>query len=156
MSNLENVAYCGLYCRLCANKSRTPQHATALHDVMADDGWEFYGEYAIPGFKTFWDVLKRLKDFAETCPDCRGGCGDPECSIRICATDRNIDLCPFCEDFPCEHINALAKRYPNLISDGERLKNIGVETWVSEQEERRRKGFCYCDIRFPPDIEHKH
>lgn len=149
MGNVRDMTYCGLYCKLCATKSRIPQTATALRDTLAGDGWEDYGEYIVPDFMQFWATLNRLADFDKTCPDCRGGCGDPGCNIRKCATDREVELCPFCEQYPCKHISELAQRYPNLIGDGERLKKIGVEAWIEEQEERCRTGFCYCDIRFP-------
>jgi len=149
VSNLKDVTYCGLYCRLCATKSRIPQTAAALRDILTVDGWQDFGEHIVPDFKLFWSTLNRFADFDKTCPDCREGCGDPGCSIRKCASDRKTDLCPFCEQYPCKHIHALAQRYPNLIADGERLKKVGVEAWIEEQEERRRTGFCYCDIRFP-------
>jgi hypothetical protein len=149
MSDLQNVTYCGLYCRLCATKSRIPQTAIALRDALSAEGWENYGEYIVPDFKTFWSTLGKLARFEEDCPDCRSGCGDPGCSIRKCAKDRRVELCPLCAKFPCEHIKALGRRYPNLIADGQRLKDIGLEAWVREQEDRRKTGFCYCDIRFP-------
>lgn len=149
MEDLKNVTYCGLYCRLCSNMSRVPQLATALRDTLAKDGWESYGEYVEPDFKLFWAALGRLSLLEETCPDCRGGCGDPDCAIRVCAVERNVDICPFCEDFPCEHIEALASRYPNLIGDGIHLKSIGIEAWIVEQEQRRDACFCLSDIRFP-------
>jgi hypothetical protein len=82
------------------------------------------------------------------CKGCRGGCGNPDCSIRECAQDRNITLCSACEDYPCDHISELAKRYPNLISDGKRQQEIGLDKWIQVQEERYTTGFCYYDIRY--------
>ena len=121
MPELQNITYCGLYCKLCSTKSRLPKTATALRDTMAKEGWPMWGEHAMPDFGTFWTVLNKFADFAETCPDCRGGCGNPACEIRKCAVERKVDLCPTCEQYPCEHVNALAKHYPNLIADGKRL-----------------------------------
>jgi hypothetical protein len=149
VSDLKDMAYCGLYCRLCSTKSRIPQRAADLKNSLALEGWEDYGEFIMPDFKAFWSALAKLSEFEDDCPDCRGGCGDPGCAIRKCAKEREIELCPLCAEFPCEHVNALARRYPNLIADGRRLKEVGVESWVLEQEDRRRSGFCYCDIRFP-------
>jgi hypothetical protein len=47
-----------------------------------------------------------------------------------------------------------------LLHDGARMKGIGVEAWVLEQEERKRNGFDYglircgkCDI--PLENDHK-
>jgi hypothetical protein len=155
MSDLKNVTYCGLYCRLCANKSKIPQTAIILRNTLSADGWEDHGEYIMKDFKSFWQTLNKFASLEEEWPDCRGGCGDPGCRIRKCAEKRGIELCPLCEEYPCSHINVLARLYPNLIADGERLKRIGVESWVREQEERRNRGFCYCDIRFPnrEDVE---
>lgn len=149
LNKLQNVTYCGLYCRLCSTKFRVPETAAILRDTLSSDGWQDFGEKIMPDFKTFWSVLKRFSDFDKTCPSCREGCGDPGCKIRMCAEERKIDICPDCEEYPCEHIQAVAQRYPNLISDGMRMKKIGVDVWIVEQEKRRKTGFCYCDIRFP-------
>ena len=149
MSNMKDVTYCGLYCRLCTTKTRIPQTAALLRDTLSKDGWEDYGEYIVPDFKIFWATLNNLASYDKECPDCRGGCGDPGCNIRKCAKEQKIELCPFCNRYPCEHINTLARRYPNLIADGQRLKEVGIESWIKEQEERRMTGFCYSDIRFP-------
>jgi hypothetical protein len=126
-----------------------PETATALRNTLFIEGWQDFGEQIIPDFKVFWSVLNRLADFDKACPGCREGCGDPGCHIRMCAKDRKVDVCPNCKQYPCEHIQTLARKYPNLISDGSRMKKIGIEVWIEEQENRRKTGFCYCDIRFP-------
>jgi hypothetical protein len=58
--------------------------------------------------------------------------------------------CPFCTDYPCERIRTLSKRYPSLLCDGERLREIGADAWVAEQEARKARGFAYVDIRYDP------
>lgn len=108
MSELYNVTYCGLHCKLCATKSRIPQLATGLRNTLAMHGWESFGESIISDFVKFWAALNRLAEFNLTCPDCREGCGDPGCEIRKCATKRKVTLCPFCEEYPCKLINTLA------------------------------------------------
>jgi len=149
MDALRNTTYCGLYCRLCSNMSRIPRLASELRSTMAKDGWEGYGEFIVPEFKPFWAVLDHLSRMETECPGCRGGCGDPECAIRICARERNVDLCPLCGEFPCAKVEAIAAWYPNLLADGRRLARIGLEAWTAEQEGRRETGFCLSDIRFP-------
>jgi len=149
MMECGDVAYCGLYCGLCSTKTRLPEQAAALRKTLAQDGWEYYGEYVVPGFGAFWEGLGKMIAFGENCPGCRGGCGDPDCGIRKCAVERGVELCPLCAEFPCGHIDALARRYPNLIADGMRLAEIGTEAWLLEQKERRATGYCYCDTRFP-------
>lgn len=147
MDKHQDIAYCGLYCRICAVRSRVPQLATKLDKTLKADGWEYFGEFMEPNFNIFWGVLRNLAAYETTCPDCRGGCGDPDCAIRICAKERGVDFCSLCADFPCEKIEGLAKSYPNLIADARRLAEIGPEKWRTEQEKRRETGFCYCDIR---------
>jgi hypothetical protein len=42
----------------------------------------------------------------------------------------------------------LTARYPTLIADNRRLQAAGLAQWLAEQEERRRRGFVYADIRY--------
>ena len=44
----------------------------------------------------------------------------------------------------------IAEGYPTLLADGQRIKKIGLEAWVQEQEERAKTGFAYVDIRCYP------
>jgi len=148
MSDLTYVTYCGLYCKLCANLARIPQQSSALHETLRKEGWEYFGQYCVSGFKDFWTALTELSRSDETCKGCRGGCGDPDCSIRKCAQEREMELCSSCTEYPCERIADLARRYPNLVYDGRRQKETGLDQWIQEQEDRCNSGFCYADIRY--------
>jgi len=61
---------------------------------------------------------------------------------------RSLELCSQCPDFPCEHVETLAARYPTLIADNVRLKAVGLEQWLIEQKERVRRGVVYADTRY--------
>ncbi len=148
MSDLTHVTYCGLYCRLCSNLARIPQQSSALQETLRKEGWEYFGQYCVSNFEEFWAALGELSRTGMTCKSCRGGCGDPDCSIRECARERNMELCSSCSEYPCEHITDLARRYPNLIPDGRRQQEIGLDRWIQEQEDRYESGFCYADIRY--------
>ena len=147
MPDLTYVTYCGLYCKLCAHMARIPPQARELRDTMRGEGWEHFGEAVHSGFGEFWRILERLGETDETCPGCRGGCGFPGCEIRACAREREVEVCPFCDDYPCEHIEELGRSYPTLIADGMRMREIGLDAWIEEQEQRRATGFAYVDIR---------
>ena len=149
MTDLKYVTYCGLYCRLCANLARIPQQSASLRETLRKEGWEFFGEYALGEFKEFWAALEKLSQTDKTCRGCRGGCGDPACGIRKCAQEKKVEVCSSCAEYPCSHIEKLAARYPNLISDGNRQRQIGIAKWAEEQEQRCRTGFCYADVRHP-------
>lgn len=155
MSDLRLVAYCGLYCGLCAQCSRIPQRTKSLREAMQKEGYEHWGQ-EIPGFKEFWKFLEGLAD-SEAKRSCRDGtCGPSFCGIRKCAREKGVDVCVFCEEYPCERILGLAKGYPTLLADGERMQKIGIEAWIDEQAERRKTGFAYVDIRcYPYEIAGK-
>jgi len=143
---MELVTYCGLYCDLCAARTRIPRRAAALQAAMTEEGWTFWG-HSVPGFTEFWPFLEELSS-GEGCPGCRACGGYPGCQIRVCARERGLELCSQCPDFPCEHVEALAARYPTLIADNERLKAVGLDQWLTEQKERARRGVVYADIRY--------
>jgi hypothetical protein len=151
---LRMVAYCGLYCDLCAERTRIPQRAQSLVDSMRIGGWDRWAG-DMPGFKEFWKFLSGLS--GEGCGGCRAGRapaampgGPPFCGIRKCARKRKIDICVYCPDWPCHRIKGLAKAYVTLTADGERLRRIGLARWLTEQKRRAQTGFCYCDIRCQP------
>lgn len=144
--NLNLVAYCGLYCGLCAHCNRIPHCARNLRDTMTSEGYDDWGG-AIPGFEPFWKFLCFLGESEARCSCRNAECGPPFCPIRPCARAKGVEICVFCAEYPCRHIQELAQRYPTLIADGERLKRHGLAAWIGEQEERRRSGFAYADIR---------
>lgn len=149
MADLRLVTFCGLYCGLCAERARIPRQARALSESMSKEGYEAWA-IELPGFNEFWSFLAGLCDPDKACPGCRGGGGPPFCSIRKCAREREVEVCASCEDFPCKRVRGIAKGYPTLIADGKRMREIGIEAWIKEQEERAKTGFAYVDIRCHP------
>lgn len=149
MTDLKVVTYCGLYCDLCGGRSRIPHRAQKLRDSMVEEGYESWGN-EISGFTPFWTFLNNVCDPEKACPGCRQGGGPPFCSIRKCAQERKVDVCAFCQDYPCRKINELARGYPTLIADGKRIREIGIDTWIEEQKKRANTGFIYADIRCYP------
>ena len=149
MDNLKLVTYCGLYCGLCANRGRIPGQANALRETMAGEGYDQWGN-DMPNFKEFWKFLTERCDPDKCCPGCRQGGGAPFCSIKKCAREKKIDICVFCQDYPCKRILGLAQGYTTLIAYGKRMKEVGIDTWIKEQEQRAKTGFVYSDIRCKP------
>ncbi len=139
------ITHCALYCGLCAQKGRIPETAETLLNTMKKEGYEYWGS-DIPGFDPFWRFLKELAIKNEN--NCRdNNCGYPGCPIRKCAQEKKIDICIECDEYPCDHFDFLIKRYPHIIPGGKRMKEIGYDAWIEEQNERYQCGFQYCDTR---------
>ena len=151
MEQVQEVAFCGLYCGLCASRRRIPQQAATLRQTLFQEGYD-RGYFTIPGlqtiFGTFWEGLNCLAD--QPCPGCRAGAGNPDCAIRACAQKRDVVACPLCADYPCAQLNIL-EHYPLRAADSRRMQAIGIDRWASEQEERARHGFAYADVRLPEE-----
>jgi len=148
-NNLRLVGYCGLYCGLCSNRARIPKRAKSLKETLHNEGMDSWYKY-IPSMKenfpVFWKFLGQLTKMDCTC---RTGGGPPDCQIRICAKEKEVDTCPLCNEYPCDLINNLAEHYIMIIQDGKRLQKIGLKAWVKEQEKRTKRGVVYADTRIP-------
>jgi len=146
---LRLVAYCGLYCGLCAHRSRIPERAKLLKETLHEEGVNWYYKY-VPSMKDtfpiFWNFLNTLVKIDCTC---RTAGGPPDCKIRECAKKKGVDSCPLCSEYPCNLIKHLAEHYVMAIQDGKRLKKIGLKAWVREQEKRAKRRVVYADIRVP-------
>lgn len=141
------TAYCGLYCGHCFSRTHVAPAADVLRGYMKRQGFETFGPY-MDNYKEFWDFLGTLID-AEGCPGCRADGGSPACVRRTCARERQVEACPLCEDYPCEHYSWLdgAKNYPTLKTDNQYMQDHGLECWLEMQSERRAAGFTYIEDR---------
>ncbi|MDP2173824.1 MAG: DUF3795 domain-containing protein [Candidatus Cloacimonadaceae bacterium] len=140
------LCYCGLNCRMCSIVATLPRLAGNLHQTLQEDGWEFYGSELFPEFPDFWKVLKSISELDQTSPFCRGGCGDPDCGIRKCAIAKDIDVCAFCVEFPCKQLTDFIRRYPFIVQNNHRIREIGIDAWLTEQEELAAKGITNRDL----------
>ena len=153
MADLKYVTYCGLYCKLCSVVGRMPQLAKAMQDTMKKDH-RFLQEAlrkgdldSLPqGFKSLWLWLESQANPGDK--RCRKGCGAPDCAIRKCAQEKGYEVCVYCDDYPCAHLQWLIDQDPTIVADGKMLKKMGIDAWIEEQELRCQKGVCYSDIRY--------
>jgi len=135
--------YCGLYCENCAVKAKIGPASEILYKEMKNAGFEEIINF-IPGGEKFWPFLK---DMAEKglCISCQEGGGNPGCSVRKCAKEKGLEMCAFCDDYPCKEFDPFINNYPTLKSDNDLLREKGMESWLKLQEERRASGFTYTD-----------
>ncbi len=152
MDKKQYVTYCGLYCDLCDQRLRLPQQASALLQTLRAAEYDEWA-HSLPDFTEFWRFLNGLADVPED-KCCRNNtCGAPDCAMRACAIRRGVELCPECEDYPCDYIRRFNTCEPLLIHDGRRIQANGVDAWITKQEQRKAAGFCYSEVRcFPYDL----
>ena len=140
----EFACYCGLYCENCAVKVKVEPAAKILYNEMKEAGFEDVISF-IPGGEGFWPFLKGMAGEG-ACVSCRGGGGNPDCAVRICAIEKGVEMCAFCEDYPCDKFATfleVSAGYPVLELDNELLRDKGWEAWSILQEERKKRGFTY-------------
>jgi hypothetical protein len=129
----ENVAYCGIYCRLCDYYTgRIRDSARDLVDVV-----EKHGELKLfaEASKTvdYGNLVKGLEwlstEFSPCVGGCKGGGGWGDCPIRKCCLEKNVGFCYQCASFPCETL----KNFPKKVEELEQIKKTGVKNWVEKK-----------------------
>ncbi|MFC1493139.1 DUF3795 domain-containing protein [candidate division KSB1 bacterium] len=90
---------------------------------------------------------------AEDCNGCQSDKIDDSirnCKFRMCAEDKNVDLCCYCEEYPCKDLKEfMTDQYPHhrtVESNLEYIRKKGVTKWLeAQQAEWSCKG---CSGRF--------
>jgi len=141
--NEKYTCYCGLYCENCAVKVKVEPASKILYEEMKKAGFEEI-IHMIPDGDRFWSFLKGMA-VTGVCVSCKEGSGNPGCAVRICAKEKNIELCALCESYPCEKFTRYFEGYPILLHDNLILREKGMDEWSKLQDERHAKGFTYFD-----------
>ena len=142
------ICYCGLYCELCPVKAKITPAAKRLLDEMNAMGcgeWiKFY-----PDGDGFWRFLNTLSETG-LCDSCQNGSGDPDCAIRICAKEKNVEACPQCSSYPCDKFDRLFEHADYLKADNALLRDKGMDAWAKLMDERTASGYTYADDQTQP------
>jgi len=129
-TNLDLVAYCGLYCGACSFKLAYDEKDRAhLRGMPA--------KYVIP-------ENTRL----EACPGCRTDSASGGCEIRTCAQAKALAHCGACPELPCPRIAQFdgdgTPHHGESIANLRNLQKIGETLWLEEQA---RRWTCACGAR---------
>lgn len=83
------------------------------------------------------------------CEGCRGPLGrhwSSDCRMMLCAKDRGLQYCFECGDFPCTFIDEFSSdgisHHKRTIENSKRMRELGIEAWIAEQEREGRCVFC--------------
>jgi hypothetical protein len=117
----ELTGVCGLFCPSCIvfiAQRETPEIQKGIADK----------------FNISVEMLK--------CDGCRGEnrfiyC-EQKCEMAPCATDKGLDFCVECEEYPCEIIKTFQAEMPHrleLWASQDRIKEVGHDKWFDEMME---------------------
>lgn len=108
-------SYCGIYCGACLCNI-----ALASGDIEA---------FARKHNRT----VKQL-----TCTDCKTA-KYQDCCFVVCCTNKGLNNCSECSEMPCEELTKFAndgfKHHATTIPNLLRIREIGVEAWLQEEQE---------------------
>lgn len=131
------AAPCGLYCGACSIRAAYSQKNVALLNAMAD------------GVSLYLGHKVDAKDLA-----CKGCLSDivsvscRECKMRECAAAKGLTRCSECPDSPCDLIKSFnddgLPHHAEVMKNVERQKEIGIDTWIEEQDKRWRCPICFA------------
>ncbi len=93
-----------------------------------------------PGFE-FQEFRKGLEWFASVqCRMCLDGGGAPY-ENRECAKEKKLESCLLCDDYlTCKHTEYQRDWYPFVVENYNRVKQVGFQKHLQEEEERARAG----------------
>ncbi|MBW7989103.1 MAG: DUF3795 domain-containing protein [Planctomycetes bacterium] len=99
----ETIGYCGLNCQGCpiylATREKDEEKQYKMREEIAQQIKELYGQEYKPEDITDCDGCKT-----------EGGrlfSGSHNCYMRKCASQKHIENCAYCQEYPCEELEKL-------------------------------------------------
>ena len=121
MKMSERVAYCGLICEGCPIYWATHEKDTDKQGRMRAAIVRLCGESH--------DQILPTEECV-SCDGCRteggklfGGCGS--CCFRICAREKKIESCAFCDEYACEELRKFFASNPDARTRLEVIRSAG-------------------------------
>ena len=135
------ISYCGVCCSHCGMQLHIPKMAEELKRFVEAYGYGEWIEHITQDFD-FENFMKGLAWFSNSsCSGCLQGGGMPNCEVKNCCIEKSLKNCYFCKDFlNCEKLSYQKETY-KIDENHRRIKQIGYENWLEEQEEKRRQNF---------------
>jgi len=153
------AAPCGLYCGACSIYRANQRGDTAMLEQIAQAFSGLEGELTpgMPPVRKDCDVSEVQKQVvgveSATCEGCLSDVVAFPCRIcgfRECASEKGVTNCSKCADTPCQWVvdfnNDGLPHHSEVLSNIQRQKDIGIDSWIAEQEERWRCPACGCAV----------
>lgn len=143
----ERLAPCGLHCGKCFAFRDGDIHAAAIQLREDLGNFEPYAQRFIerldPVFENY-PSFRRMLDYFATA-EC-GGCRKEKCKfykgcmVRSCASEKNVDFCCECPEFPCprQHTGLDENLYERYVGINKRIAEIGATAYYDEIKDKAR------------------
>jgi hypothetical protein len=131
---------CGIYCGQCPNgNGRVKMMAGELKRLVDTTRYDWVRD-VVKSF-TFDEFRKGLEWFSYAqCPMCLNGGGAP-CENKKCAPKKGLQSCLLCDDYlTCKNTKYQRDVYPFVVENYDRVKQVGFQKYLEEEEERARAG----------------
>lgn len=140
---LYDLAPCGLDCSRCVSykHGRIKELSKELAEHLTNFSARAEKMSAFVPVLKEYGTFEQILDFLMNgdCKGCRQGDGKyPDCAAKDCAREKKVNFCFECDEYPCKrnkYPEALEKRW---IKNNDRMKEIGVKEYYSEQKKRPR------------------
>lgn len=141
----ERLAPCGLHCGKCFAFQEGEIHnaAVRLQKYLGNFApyAQRFAEQLDPIFEkypAFAALLDYLVD--ASCGGCRLELCKfyKNCPIRTCTSEKQIDFCCECPDFPCEHTGLDENLFQRFIAINQRIGKIGPKAYYQEIQDKPR------------------
>jgi len=141
LSQSVQISYCGVCCNYCGMQIRIPKMAKELKRFVEAYRYGEWIVYVTQAFN-FKNFMSGLEWFANSsCSGCLQEGGMPNCEVRNCCKERGLKDCYLCEDFlKCAKIGYQKETY-RINENYDKIKRIGYEKWLKDQEEKLREDF---------------
>jgi len=155
------IGACGLYCRLCPEfkgfRMGFAESAERLRCLITEminvNAWPWDVNDNDSKFFNFDEFMKGLNWLSSQKALCEG-CGsevvssaslllpgqNPDCKIKKCCFEKGFLFCYECPDFACGKLIRLEEHYPFCLKNLKRMKDVGIERWLEEQQAKVKAG----------------
>lgn len=127
--NKNLASICGLYCGSCSVYIATSENDIEKLESIAKSLNQTLEETLCDGCRAVRKSVHCKKN----------------CTFLNCATERNIDFCGDCNDYPCPELKNFQLKMPHrleLWQSHERIKEVGWEKWSEERIEHFKCSEC--------------
>jgi hypothetical protein len=144
----EYISSCSrYYCHLCDyfRGAEVQMAKNLLYYVERSGSLRLIAEgQKVCDYDEFVKGLKWLASQNKPCKGCRFGGGWswwPDCPVRDCVTQKELDFCYQCPDFPCDKLKQepLLGHKKDIIEANNQLKSIGIENYAKQLIQRFRQ-----------------